>query len=102
MHRYSPLAIFTTVHLLNLKAMAAQALTEFADNVGIPDTLLPDGAVEVSSQHADFMKEVNRMIRLRHFDAGRSNETEFGNWRAQETVEKPDAEAQSASPTVGI
>ena len=33
---------FTTVHLLNSKAKVAQALTEFTDDVGIPDMLLSD------------------------------------------------------------
>ncbi len=66
---------FTTVHPLNLKAWVAQALTEFADDVGIPDTLLPDGAAEVTGQHTDFMNEVNRLkIRLRRSEAGRSNQ----------------------------
>jgi hypothetical protein len=35
---------FTTVHPLDSKAKVAQALTEFADDVGIPDSLLSDGA----------------------------------------------------------
>jgi hypothetical protein len=64
---------FTTVHPLNLKARVAQALTKFADDIGIPDTLLPDGAAEVTGQHIDFMKEVNRLkIRLRRLEAGQS------------------------------
>ena len=50
---------FTTVHPLNSNARVMQALTEFTDNVGIPDTLLSDGAAEVTGQHTDFMKEVN-------------------------------------------
>ncbi len=66
---------FTTVHLLNSKARVAQALTEFTDNVGIPDALLSDGAAEVTGQHTDFMMEVNRLkIRLRRSEAGRSNQ----------------------------
>jgi hypothetical protein len=66
---------FTTVHPLNSKARVAQALTEFTDDVGIPDTLLSDGAAEVTGQHTDFMKEVNRLkIRLRRSEAGRSNQ----------------------------
>ncbi len=66
---------FTTVHPLSSKAKVAQALTEFADDVGIPDTLLSDGATEVTGKHTDFMKEVNRLkIRLRRSEAGRSNQ----------------------------
>jgi hypothetical protein len=66
---------FTTVHPLNSKARVAQALSGFTDNVGIPDTQLSDGAVEVTGQHTDlFMKEVKRLkIRLiRSKAAGRS------------------------------
>ena len=66
---------FTTVHPLNSKAKVTQALTEITDNVGIPDTLLSDGVAEVTGQHTDFMKEVNRLtIRLRRSEAGRSNQ----------------------------
>ena len=38
---------FTTEHPLNTKSRVAQTLTEFADEVGIPDTLLSDGAPEI-------------------------------------------------------
>ena len=67
---------FTTVHPLDSKAKVAQALTEFSDNVGIPDTLsLSDGAVEGTGRHTDFMKEVNRLkIRLKRSETGRSNQ----------------------------
>ena len=86
---------FTTVHPLNLKARVAQALTEFTDNVGTPDTLLSDGAAEVSGQHTDFMKKVNRLkIRLRRSEAGRSNQNyaakrEIG--KLKKTMEDPHA-----------
>jgi hypothetical protein len=60
---------------LESKAKVAQALTEFTDDVGIPDTLLSDGAAEVVGPKTDFMKEVNRLkIRLRRSEAGRSNQ----------------------------
>ena len=66
---------FTTVHPLNSKAKVAQALTEFADDVGIPNMLLSDGAAEVTGQHTDFMKEVNRLkIKLKRSEVGRSNQ----------------------------
>jgi hypothetical protein len=86
---------FTTVHPLNLEARVAQALTEFTDNVGIPDMLLSDGAAEVTGQHTDFMKKVNRLkIRLRRSEAGRSNQNyaakrEIG--KLTKTLEDPDA-----------
>jgi hypothetical protein len=63
------------VHPLDSKSKVAQALTEFADNVGIPDSLLSDGAPEGIGPKTDFMKEVNRLkIRLRRSEAGRSNQ----------------------------
>jgi hypothetical protein len=66
---------FTTVHPKNSNARVAHALTDFTNDVGIPDMLLSDGAAEVTGQHTDFMKEVNRLkIRLRRSEAGRSNQ----------------------------
>ncbi len=62
----------TTVHPLDSKSKVAQALTEFADDVGIPDSLLSDGAPEVIGPKTDFMKEVNRLkIRLKRSEACR-------------------------------
>jgi hypothetical protein len=50
-------------------------LTEFADDVGIPDSMLSDGAPEVIGPKTDFMKEVNRLkIRLKRSEAGRLNQ----------------------------
>ena len=66
---------FTTVHPLVSKGKVAQALTEFADNVGIPDTLLSDGAPEMVGPKTELMKEVNRLkIRLKLSEVGRSNQ----------------------------
>ena len=66
---------FTTVHPMDSKSKVAQALTEFADDVGIPDLLLSDGASEMIGPRTEFMKEVNRLkIRLRRSEVGRSNE----------------------------
>ena len=65
----------TTVHLLDSRAKVAQSLTEFADDVGISDTLLSDGAPEVVGPKTVFMKEVNRLkIRLKRSEARRSNQ----------------------------
>ena len=50
---------FTTVHPLDSKAKVAQALTEFVDNVGIPNSLLSDGAPEMVGQRTEIMKEAN-------------------------------------------
>ena len=66
---------FTTVHPLVSKGKVAQALTEFADDVGIPDTLLSDGAPEIVGPRIEFMKEVNRLkIRLKRSKVGRSDQ----------------------------
>ncbi|KAI2489307.1 hypothetical protein MHU86_25280 [Fragilaria crotonensis] len=59
----------------NYPARVARALTEFADDVGIPDSLLSDGAPEIVGPKTDFMKEVNRLkIRLKRSEVGRSNQ----------------------------
>ena len=72
------------MHPLDSKAKVT-ALTEFSDNVGIPDTLLSDGAVEVTGRHTDFMKEVNRLkIRLKHSESGRLNQ----NYAAEREIGK--------------
>ena len=85
---------FTTVHPLNSQAKVPQALTEFADNISISGMLLSDGAAEVTGQHADFIKEVNRLtIKLKRSEV---------RPRSQETVAQPYVEAQSASPTMGL
>ncbi len=66
---------YTTLHPLSLKPkVARQTLTEFADNVGILDSLLSDGAPEIVGPRTDFMKEVDRLkIELKQSDVGRSN-----------------------------
>ena len=84
----------------------AQALTEFADDVGIPDTLLSDGAQEMVGPKTEFMKEVNRMkIRLKRSEVGRSNqnyaaEREIG--KLKKAVAEPHAQTESASPLMGL
>ena len=76
---------FTKVRPLNSKAKVAQALTKFADYVGIPDMLLSDGAAEVTGQHTDFMKEVNRLkIKLKRSEVGQSNQNYAADWEIGE------------------
>ena len=76
---------FTTVYPLVLKGKVAQALTEFADDVGIPDTLLSDGAPEMVGTKTEFMKEVNRLkIRLKRSKVGQSNQ----NYAAEREIVK--------------
>jgi hypothetical protein len=63
------------VHPLSSKSRVAQALTEFTDDVGIPDNLTSDGAPEIVGRNTEFTKEVNRMkIRMRRAEVGRSNQ----------------------------
>ncbi|KAI2498699.1 Reverse transcriptase (RNA-dependent DNA polymerase) [Fragilaria crotonensis] len=71
---------FTTVHPMDSKSKVAHALTEFADDVGIPDSLLSDGAPEMVGPKTEFMKEVHRLkIRLRRSEVGRSNQNYAAN-----------------------
>jgi hypothetical protein len=57
------------------KAHVAITLTEFSDDVGIPDSLTSDGAMEVVGPKTDFMKEVHRLkVRLKRAETGRSNQ----------------------------
>jgi hypothetical protein len=79
---------FTTVHPLDLKAKVAQALTEFADDASISNSLLSDGAPEINGPRTNF-KEVNRLkIKLKQSKVGRSNqnyaaEREIGELKKQ-------------------
>ena len=74
---------FTTVHPSVSKGKVAQALTEFADDVGMHDTLLSDGAPEMVGPKTEFMKEVNRLkIRLKRSEVGRSNQ----NYAAEKEI----------------
>ena len=43
------------------KSRVRITLTEFSDDVGIPDSLTSDGAPEMVGPKTDFMKEVNRL-----------------------------------------
>ena len=66
---------FTTVHPLDSKAKIARALTEFADEVSIPDSLLSDGVPKIVGPRTDFMKEVSRFkIKLKRSKVGQSNQ----------------------------
>jgi hypothetical protein len=63
--------VYTSVHPLSSKSRVAQALTEFTDDVGIPDNLTSDGAPEIVGRNTEFTKEVNRMkIRMRRAEVG--------------------------------
>jgi hypothetical protein len=50
-------------------------LTDFTDDVGIPDSLMTDGAPEIIGLGTEFMKEVSQLkIRMRRSEVGRSNQ----------------------------
>ena len=66
---------FTSVHPMTSNSQIGQTLTDFSDDVGIPDTLYTDAAIEAVGPHTDFSREVNRLkIRLRRTEPGRSNQ----------------------------
>ena len=65
---------FTRVYPMESKASVhiAAALTEFIDDVGIPDTLVCDLASEQTGKHAEVMKIIRRMnIKTRMAEKGR-------------------------------
>jgi hypothetical protein len=66
---------YTSIHPLSSKSKVGQALTEFTDDVGIPDSLMTDGAPETIGPGTEFMKEVSRLkIRMRRSEVRRSNQ----------------------------
>jgi hypothetical protein len=74
---------YTSVHPMTSKARVGVTLTEFSDDVGIPDSLTTDGAMEVVGPKTEFMKEVNRLkVRLKRAEVGRCNQ----NYAAEREV----------------
>ncbi len=60
-------------------------MTEFADDDGIPESLLSDGAPEIVGPRTDFMKEVIRLkIKLKRSEVGQSNR----NYAAERKIEE--------------
>ena len=67
------------------KSKVGLTLTEFADDVGIPDSLLTDGAPEVTGPKTEFIEEVHRLkIRLKRSEVGRSNQ----NYAAEREIDR--------------
>ncbi len=64
-------------------------MTEFANNVGIPDSLLTDGAPEIVGPRTDLMKDIIRLkIKLKQSEVGQVNqnyaaEREIGELKKQ-------------------
>jgi hypothetical protein len=53
---------------------AAESLIDFTDDVGIPETLVMDGATKFTGKHTDFIKQARRMqIKLHTAEQGRKN-----------------------------
>jgi hypothetical protein len=68
---------FTKVYPMESKSSAciANSLQDFADNVGIPDTLVCDLATEQTGRNTPMMQEVRRLrICMRNAEKGRSNQ----------------------------
>jgi Reverse transcriptase (RNA-dependent DNA polymerase) len=66
---------YTSVHPMTSKSRVGITLTEFSDDVGIPDSLTSDGAMEMVGPKTEFTKEVNRLkVRLKRAEVGRSNQ----------------------------
>jgi hypothetical protein len=68
---------FTKVYLMESKSSAciANLLQDFADDVGIPDTLICDLATEQTGRNTPMMQVVRRLrIRMRNAEKGRSNQ----------------------------
>ena len=45
---------------------AGKSLTDFTDDVGIPERLITDGVTEFTGQHTEFVKEARRMQIILH------------------------------------
>ena len=56
-------------------ARVGQTLTDFADDVGIPDTLVMDLAPEQAGKHTEMQTEARRLrVRIRYTEKGRSEQ----------------------------
>lgn len=82
---------FTRVYPMESKSSAniAATLQDFADDVGIPDTLICDLATEQVGAHTPMMKEIRRLrIRLRNSEKGRSNQNHKAETEIREVKKK--------------
>jgi hypothetical protein len=82
---------FTRVYPMESKSSAniATTLQDFADDVGIPDTLICDLATEQVGAHTPMMKEIRRLrIRLRNSEKGRSNQNHKAETEIREIKKK--------------
>ena len=66
---------FTEVYPVDHRNKVAEALTDFAQDVGIPTDLRCDLAPEVTGRHTKFQEEVRRLkVRMTYSETGRSNQ----------------------------
>jgi hypothetical protein len=65
---------FTQVIPMTSRKDAGKLLIDFTDDVGIPERLITDGAMEFTGRHTKFIKEARRMrIMLHTSEQGRKN-----------------------------
>jgi len=86
---------FTRVVPMSAGSDASKSLIDFTDDVGIPESIVMDGAGEFTGNNTEFVKECCQMhIRCHTMEQGRSNqnhpaEHEIGNlakrWKLQMT-----------------
>jgi hypothetical protein len=66
---------YTKVVPITSQKEAAESLIDFTDDVGIPETLVTDGATEFTGKHTDFIKQARRMqIKLHTAEQERKNQ----------------------------
>jgi len=66
---------FTKVTPMSGRTDAAKSLVDFTDDVGIPETLVTDGAGEFTGKNTEFTKEARRMrIKMFTTEQGRKNQ----------------------------
>jgi hypothetical protein len=65
---------YTKVVPITSQKEAVESLIDFTDDVGIPETLVTDGATEFTGKHTDFIKQARRMwIKLHTAEQERKN-----------------------------
>jgi hypothetical protein len=66
---------YTSVHPMTARSQVGRSLTEFTDNIGIPDLLWSDGAPKMTGNNTEYVREANRLkIRQRITEQGQSNQ----------------------------
>ena len=66
---------FTSVIPMAAKSESGKSLTSFTDDVGIPESLITDGAGEFTGKNTEFVREARRMrIKLHTTEQGRKNQ----------------------------